>query len=304
MDGNASLKFELDACNDYMKLFVLMYADDTVLLANSERGLQRALHSLEKYCIHWKLKVNIAKTTVMLFGKQRMKKDKYNFMFGNSKLEVVDSFKYLGITFNYNGKFTVAKKRLLAQASKAMFVVLNRVSALKLPMDIQLQLFKCLVEPVLTYGCEVWGYEDCRLLERLHLKFCKYVLGLKRSTPNAMVYGELGSYPVQITIKYKVIGYWLRLIASKENKLSHIMYKMLLKLYNDNVYKSPWLKFVHSTLDACGLSFVWAGQTEYFVFNQGWVLLTVKRVLQDQFVQEWQESLANVPHIDYLRNFF
>ena len=48
----------------------------------------------------------------------------------------VDNLEYLGISFNLNGKFTVAKKALVAQVSTTMFVVLNRISALKLPFDI------------------------------------------------------------------------------------------------------------------------------------------------------------------------
>ena len=42
LGGNRSLKPEADICNGYMKLFVLMYADDTVLLSNSKVGLQNA----------------------------------------------------------------------------------------------------------------------------------------------------------------------------------------------------------------------------------------------------------------------
>ena len=40
---------------------------------------------------------------------------------------------------------------------------------------------------ILTYGCELWCFEKQELLERLHLKFCKYVLGLKKSNPDDMV---------------------------------------------------------------------------------------------------------------------
>lgn len=174
-----------------------------------------------------------------------------------------------------------------------MFAVLNRASALTLPIDIQLQLFSSLVEPILTYGCEVWGHEDHKIPEGLHLKFCKYILGVKRSTPNAMVYGELGSFPIHITIKCKLIGFWLRLISSKESKLSFVMYKALLQLYNDNIYKSPWIVCIHNILNNCGLSNIWTNQNQCYLFNYTWVLSSVKRVLQDQFIQEWQESLKS-----------
>ena len=50
----------------------------------------------------------------------------------------------------------------------------------------------------LFYGCETWGFENNEIIERIHLKFCKLLLHLKTSTPDYMVYGELGRYPISI----------------------------------------------------------------------------------------------------------
>ena len=35
----------------------------------------------------------------------KVKKENYNFKIGEDNLEIVDSFKYLGINFSYNRKF-------------------------------------------------------------------------------------------------------------------------------------------------------------------------------------------------------
>ena len=128
----------------------------------------------------WKLKVNIGKTKVVVFGCRHVKKEKVNVEYDGQRLEVVDSFKYLGVIFNYNGKFQVAKRQIVVQGNKALFMVLNRISKLTLPIDIQLELFDKLVLPVITYGCEVWGHEKCSVIEGVHLKFCKYILGVKK----------------------------------------------------------------------------------------------------------------------------
>jgi hypothetical protein len=53
---------------------------------------------------------------------------------------------------------------------------------------------------VLLYGCEILGFGKNDIIERVHLKFCKLLLRLKVSTPNVMVYGELGRYPLEIDI--------------------------------------------------------------------------------------------------------
>ena len=52
---------------DTFKLFLLLYADDIVILANSSEQLQESLNILSYYCSRWKLTVNVAK--VMFFRK-------------------------------------------------------------------------------------------------------------------------------------------------------------------------------------------------------------------------------------------
>ena len=43
----------------FMKLFVLLYADNGVLLAETPTGLQSGFDILYRYCTRWKLTLNI-----------------------------------------------------------------------------------------------------------------------------------------------------------------------------------------------------------------------------------------------------
>lgn len=45
----------------FFKLFAILYADDTVLLAESPEELQRVIDCFHTYCIKWNLKMNIDK---------------------------------------------------------------------------------------------------------------------------------------------------------------------------------------------------------------------------------------------------
>ena len=45
----------------YLKLYVLLYADDTIIMAESPNELQLALNALSEYCTQWKLKINVEK---------------------------------------------------------------------------------------------------------------------------------------------------------------------------------------------------------------------------------------------------
>lgn len=63
----------------YLKMFILFYADDTVILAESANDLQFALNEFYRYCDTWKLTVNISKTKIVVFSKGRQ--PKYVFFF-------------------------------------------------------------------------------------------------------------------------------------------------------------------------------------------------------------------------------
>lgn len=80
---------------DNMKIRILMYADDIVMLAEDNEVLQMMIDKLEEYCRTWNLVVNLNKSKIMIFGRQNLNKNKYTYM--NSEIEVVTEYKYLGI---------------------------------------------------------------------------------------------------------------------------------------------------------------------------------------------------------------
>ena len=51
----------------YLKIFVMLYANDTILLAESAEDLQVQLNAFGEYCDNWKMKVNVNKTKIMVF---------------------------------------------------------------------------------------------------------------------------------------------------------------------------------------------------------------------------------------------
>ena len=75
-----------------------------------------------------------------------------------------------------------------------------------------------------------------------------------------MVYGEVGKYPLQVTVNKLLIGYWLRILQAADDTIVHIMYVISLRLYTKCEYKSQWLCRVNSILNMCGLSYMWDDQ--------------------------------------------
>ena len=138
--------------------------------------------------------------------------------------------------------------------------MLVKARKLEIPIDIQCDLFEKLVFPVLLYGCEVWGFHSIDMLEVFFKKFIKKILKLRPSTPNCMVYGEVGRLPLQVTVDKYMVNYWLRLLNKDETTIAHIMYKTVFNLFTRDEYKAQWLCRVKTILDNCGLSYMWVDQ--------------------------------------------
>ena len=268
-------------------------------MAESPGELQHALDVMYEYCENWALSVNVDKTKILIFSRGKIR-NKPIFIFNDDEVEVVDSFKYLGVLFNYNNKPQKCKKFLYDQAYKAMFAVIQKSKKLYLPVDLMIELFDKLVTPILTYGAEVWGFGDNVLLERLYLKFMKMVLHVKRSTPSCMVYGETGTFPIQLSILQKMLGFWSKLCNSERpHKISVTLYRLLKELDLRGVYSSPWILKVKNVLDSLGMSDLWINDN----FNVEWFKVAVKLRLKDQYLQSWTAETEGLSYCTIYRLF-
>ena len=92
------------------------------------------------------------------------------------------------------------------------YSLIQKGRRLKLPTDIMLKVFDSCVAPILLYGCEVWGYENTDIIEKVHTKFCKCIFGVSKLSHNMPIYGEIGRYPLSITIKQRMVCYWTRIL--------------------------------------------------------------------------------------------
>ena len=112
-------------------------------------------------------------------------KDTYtNFVYDNSNLEEVSSYKYLGIDIHHklNRDYSIEKR--INGGWKAYFGLENSCKATNLMMwDKKKLLFETLVTPVILYGCEVWGCnisrESWSKIEKIHKHFITYNLKIK-----------------------------------------------------------------------------------------------------------------------------
>ena len=135
-NGNNGITIDVnsDDYNSLIRIITLLYADDTIILAEDADSLQKALDDFAQYCKEWKLDINISKSKVVIFGSKG--KQKYSFHIETEMLEIVDSYKYLGTVFAKSGSFLTARKHIAGQARKALFLSYTRINNIHLPIDL------------------------------------------------------------------------------------------------------------------------------------------------------------------------
>ena len=209
----------------------MLFADDIFLLATSAAGLQAQLHALQTYCDAKHLTVNSAKTQVVILrpggGNSARLAAGESFTYAGEALKVVNSCKYLGLTFTQLGKtrgFANCADTLALAGRKAFFAMRRRAFELgACSVEQQCMLFDTLVKPVLSYGCEIWGVDlltqagGSSATERVHSLFCRRVQGLPRQVPSAVSLAELGRTPLHLFWTQQLVRYWNHLQACLED---------------------------------------------------------------------------------------
>jgi hypothetical protein len=247
---------------EVFELFILLLADDVVLLAETPVGLQNQLNSLYNAATQLCLKVNLDKSNIVVFRNGGYLGMREKWFFQGSVMPVVNAYKYLGIYFSTRLSF-VAVCKLIYIASKAKRALLLISQRLRMynnySLPVYFQLFDMQVQPILQYGAEIWGLDDAaQCCEKVHLFALKKFLCVGRRTPNDFVYKELDRYPITINFVVRCIKYWMKLLRMTNERIPKKAYNMLLNL--DERGKVNWVTKVRECLFVFGFGVVWLNQ--------------------------------------------
>ena len=144
------------------------------------------------------------------------------------KGEIIQSaYKYLGIFFTPKLSWSKSCNNLSHQGEKAMNVLYNYCRRNNISIQNSLFLFDRMIVRILTYGSDVWGYVYYPCIESVHLKFCRRLLSVSSSTCKSAIYGELGRYPIQLTLIYNLIKYWIKVPRLPNYRYPNACYSML-----------------------------------------------------------------------------
>ena len=68
-----------------------------------------------------------------------------------------------------------------------------------------------------------------------------------------MVLGETGKFPIQISVKTRMVMFWHKLVTCNKQKFSCQFYTLVLGDFAANPDKYKWLTCIKNILDECGL---------------------------------------------------
>ena len=165
------LVFELKAtkCGCYIAdLFVacILYADDVCLLAPTRGALQTLLNICSSYAKTWCIKYNERKTKVMYFGKDFKTFTCHPLTLNGGDLEVVNEWKYLGVTIVSDRSFSCSAQKYLQTFYRSANSVLNVIR--KPSEQVMMNLLYCICVPCLTYASDAIDFSS-RDMNRLHV---------------------------------------------------------------------------------------------------------------------------------------
>jgi hypothetical protein len=201
-----------------LEISCLLYADDLVLLAESEDNLQILLNKVSEWCQEWRMKVNIDKTKVVHFHPRRQSVTDSTFMFGTNQLEVVDRYKYLGLVFDENLDFSVTAEVLAKSAGRALGAIYAKFGKLKdLGYKTYTKLYNTGVAPILDYASAIWGYKSFSKIDTIQNRAIRFYLGVHTFAPNLAINGDMGWLGSDTRRKVNMIRFWNRLISMDDS---------------------------------------------------------------------------------------
>ena len=134
-----------------------MYADDLLILSETEQGLVCSLDKLNRYSDKWGLTISEKKTKIMIFNKTG-KFEKVTLKMDNLTVNSCSECNYLRTAFQPSNTFRKARIELVKKARKSMFAFFKHVNIQNgaQPKTI-MKLVNSLVTPILLCDSEIWS---------------------------------------------------------------------------------------------------------------------------------------------------
>lgn len=274
----------------------LLYADDIVFISDSPYGLQRQLDVLHEWtklnCLH----VNIDKTKIMHVRKTTTDRCDFSFMLGNTAIDFVDRYRYLGLTVSENIDYNISVKELSVAASRALGSLTSKYLHMgNMDYATFAKIYENTVIPVMDYASGVWGLKRYDVLERLQYRAIRTFLGVGKTSPIPAITGDIGWTPVHINNQCNAIRLWCRLMNLPESRICRKVFSWDVEI--SARYKNTWFNSVKTILNNSGLANLLNHTDNQDLISTKYIIDSVKTTLIDNFKIEWNTKVQDMPKL-------
>ena len=198
----------------------LVYADDFCLMAPCRSSLQLLLDACVEYGKEWCITYNPKKSNIVLFGKTR---NCFPLTMYEKELDIVNDYKYLGVTVVSGDKITFSNLRPLRNFRCSANTIFN--AAICSSQLVSMKLLYAICVPNLTYACEVLNYSNSQFQPmNVAINDCiRKIFGQNRWESVRFLRQELG-YPSLTDI--------FRSLARKFHQVMHLLRNSTLDFLN------------------------------------------------------------------------
>ena len=159
----------------------LLFADDTALVAESAEQLQRLVSEFGSVCERRKLRVNVDKSKLMIVG-ENVNPSLLNIFLNGERMEVVNSFKYLGSCFSSDGGVKEDVSMRVGEGLRTFGAMKRMWSSRSVTVSVKRELYERVVVPTIMYGSESWGMKvtERNKLDVSEMKCLRSICGVSR----------------------------------------------------------------------------------------------------------------------------
>ena len=228
-----------------------MFADDTSIQCSSSSDTdleQKDLNAVQAWMNGNKLKLNSAKTFLMLIGtRQRVRAQRVNLIVDDRLIEQLSATKYLGVKIDSHLFWEQHIDFIVSKARSKLFAIRRIMS---LPKNVTETLYKSLVWPLLNYRDVAWSPVAQKLvdkLERVQKLAARIILGAPMTTRTAELYKTLNWSTLDQRRRYRTATYVLNGLSPPylQNTFELSVHKT--KRYLRNSYHI-YIPFVRTTI--------------------------------------------------------
>ena len=269
----------------------MLFADDLVIIAETETELRLKLQKLGEYINEKDLQINLDKSEIMRLNDQQKEKKKWE-MYNKAgevigQLEENNVYKYMGIRLGSGRRYLYQKRHSQNWLPRALGLFNVRARPLARDIISQSKLWCQVQKPGLLYGSNVICYDKgwTNSLESTQHKIGCKILGVAITTSQTGVRGELGWPTVEGEIAVSKLRYKGSILHMGKNRWPAIIFQQIKENPTD------WMEEVEKI------------ENKFGIYQADYLMNRWKKVIQAKYrnveQNQWVNQVKNSTSLRY-----